>query len=403
MKHQIQLISVFLCLAACLRAQDTIRLANPSFEEDPPGCYKTPTGWTKIGNAPMLASLQPFCNNVTLPAKDGSVYASLITREDGTWQGLSTLLYEGDSLMRFGKYSVSMYMAFSKDLVQEEGVKAAKVKYKKPVILRIWGYSNRENKEELLAESKLVENKDWEKYEFTLKPKLASFDQIDLEAYYDPEAPEDYNGVLLIDAISDIVRIHDKAPDQKIKGNTLELDNPSFEDTPRKLKVPGGWEDCGFNGESPPAIQPGLFDVKLLPKEGSTYLGMVVRDNDTWQSISQQLATRLFKDTSYVFSVAVAHSENYASLSKATGKSTSFNVPVKLRVWGGNEYCELAEELGETEPVSNTDWSVINLKMTPKKDSYRFLTLEVYYNALNKFPYNGNMLLDDCKLKIPRK
>jgi len=34
------------------------------------------------------------------------------------------------------------------------------------------------------------------------------------------------------------------------------LINSSFEDTPQSSVAPQGWEDCGFEGESKPDIQP---------------------------------------------------------------------------------------------------------------------------------------------------
>lgn len=71
---------------------------------------------------------------------------------------------------------------------------------------------------------------------------------------------------------------------------TIQLTNPSFEDVPRHSRVPRGWYDCGFPGESAPDTQPDpTFQVNKAAADGETYLGLVVRDNDTWESISQKL------------------------------------------------------------------------------------------------------------------
>ena len=90
----------------------------------------------------------------------------------------------------------------------------------------------------------------------------------------------------------------------------MSLDNPSFEDIPHK-GTPNtyirSWYDCGlllFPDETPPDIHPlqelqiearvgpdsrisldtvrnGIWKVSSRPSDGRTFLGMVVRDNDT--------------------------------------------------------------------------------------------------------------------------
>ena len=71
--------------------------------------------------------------------------------------------------------------------------------------------------------------------------------------------------------------------------DTIRLDNFSFEDFPRHSHVPKGWYDCGFPDESPPDIHPqmggGEFKVNMAPVDGKTYIGMVVRENGTWEAI----------------------------------------------------------------------------------------------------------------------
>ena len=73
---------------------------------------------------------------------------------------------------------------------------------------------------------------------------------------------------------------------------TIELVNPSFEGIPSAGANFAGWSDCAkyvFPNESPPDIQPfpGLaWSVTYEPTHGQTYLGLVVRDDDTWEFIS---------------------------------------------------------------------------------------------------------------------
>jgi hypothetical protein len=78
----------------------------------------------------------------------------------------------------------------------------------------------------------------------------------------------------------------------------IRLANPSFEGSPgaggEAVKLPDGWYDCGFPGESPPDVHPkeggGAFQVTKEAFHGKTYLGLVVRDNDTWEMVSQRLS-----------------------------------------------------------------------------------------------------------------
>ncbi|HZV43784.1 MAG TPA: hypothetical protein VFF90_04875, partial [Saprospiraceae bacterium] len=88
---------------------------------------------------------------------------------------------------------------------------------------------------------------------------------------------------------------------QAFSQEIIKLQNPSFEDTPRRggeFSSPiKGWQDCGmtrFPGESPPDIHPvpaTAWEVSKDPYDGATYLGMVTRDNDSWESISQALSS----------------------------------------------------------------------------------------------------------------
>ena len=73
----------------------------------------------------------------------------------------------------------------------------------------------------------------------------------------------------------------------------IVLDNPSFEGKPGSSRVPEGWSSCGPAGETDPDIQPGFFGCTLKAAEGSSFVGMVTRDNYTWESLSQKLPAPL--------------------------------------------------------------------------------------------------------------
>jgi outer membrane protein OmpA-like peptidoglycan-associated protein len=181
----------------------------------------------------------------------------------------------------------------------------------------------------------------------------------------------------------------------------IKLDNPSFEDYPQAAHTPQGWFDCGFAGESAPDVQPsGTFSVNKPAFHGSTYLGMVVRDNNTWEAIGQRLKSPLLKGVTYTFSLYAARSELYMSKSQLTGKDANYITPATVRIWAGSGYCAKEEMLDETEPVSEGNWKKFTFKFTPKATLSYFM-IEGFYKVPTLFPYNGNVLVDNASDIVP--
>lgn len=172
--------------------------------------------------------------------------------------------------------------------------------------------------------------------------------------------------------------------------------NPSFEDVPKPGKTPNGWYNCGWpeTQETPPDIQPGTFQVAVPPSDGNTYMGLVVRDNETYESVGQRLSRPILQNECYEFSLELCRSELYVSQSKATGQEANYVTPAKLRVWGGNGYCDRAELLYETPLVTNFRWITYSVRMHPIKGNYAYIILEAYYKTPILFPYNGHILVD---------
>jgi outer membrane protein OmpA-like peptidoglycan-associated protein len=181
----------------------------------------------------------------------------------------------------------------------------------------------------------------------------------------------------------------------------IKLDNPSFEDFPGAAHTPQGWFDCGFAGESAPDVQPsGTFSVNKPAFHGSTYLGMVVRDNNTWEAIGQRLKSPLLKGVTYTFSLNAARSELYMSKSQLTGKDANYITPATVRIWAGSGYCAKEEMLDETEPVSEGNWKKFTFKFTPKM-TLNYFMIEAFYKVPTLFPYNGNVLIDNASDIVP--
>lgn len=186
-------------------------------------------------------------------------------------------------------------------------------------------------------------------------------------------------------------------------GSVIHLRNPSFEGLPSQGKPPVSWDNCGHVGETPPDIQPSdgsnpFFRVNKPAFDGKTYLGMVTRDNDTYEAVSQRLSSPLQADKCYEFSIHLARSNTYESLSRVEERNVFYNIPIKLRIWGSKTQCGRQSEddlLAESGLVINTRWLVSSFHMEPKKE-YDYIILEAFYNTPTPFPYNGNILVDNA-------
>ena len=176
----------------------------------------------------------------------------------------------------------------------------------------------------------------------------------------------------------------------------FQLENPSFEaDKPGPGIIPEGWLNLGAPDESPPDIQPGMFDVNLKAQDGKTYLGLVVRDNNTWEGVGQRLGGYLQKDTSYTFSLYLARSNSFISMSRATLKEATYNAPTILKIWGVNTQTQQEELLAESETVSHSQWTRYSFTLTPKVADFDEIDLMAYY-APGFEQKNGNLLIDNC-------
>lgn len=183
----------------------------------------------------------------------------------------------------------------------------------------------------------------------------------------------------------------------------VDLRNTSFEQTNSKGE-PMGWGFCNFENESPPDLQPGQYGCKLNAQQGRQYVGMVARDNGTFEAIYQDLAKPLKAGVCYKMSVYLAKSSMYESYSRLTGSAASYIRPLKLIVWGTNLQLKnngnaLPEDwLAETLPVHNDQWRKYTFYIQPPKD---IQTLIFSVSHVVDKPYNGNLLMDNISSIVP--
>jgi len=180
--------------------------------------------------------------------------------------------------------------------------------------------------------------------------------------------------------------------------DVIFLENPSFEDSPGYAHSPVGWVDCGFFGETPVDLHPvkgGIYGVTQKPFDGLTYLGMVVRDNSTYEGIGQKLSSPLLPGNCYQLEINLCRSETYNSFSRVTNGEANFSKPATFVVLGGKDICERSAFLAQSKPVADTRWKKYRILFQPS-DTVSFLILEAYYASVDAPHYNGNILADNA-------
>lgn len=167
-------------------------------------------------------------------------------------------------------------------------------------------------------------------------------------------------------------------PDSKIY-----FQNPSFEDTPRESASPQGWQSV--TAGSTPDILPGPWGVQLQVFDGKTCLGLVTREDGTREDVTQALPGMLKAGTCYTFTIYLAHAPRYVG----------YNLPVRLRVWGGAGRAGREQLLASSPLIDHPDWRAYKFQFAPSHDM-RVITFEAYYGPGVFVPYKGNILLDNC-------
>ncbi|MBN8678766.1 MAG: hypothetical protein J0M29_11120 [Chitinophagales bacterium] len=177
--------------------------------------------------------------------------------------------------------------------------------------------------------------------------------------------------------------------------DVIKLENPGFESEPLSGVVPEGWMNMGSDYETPPDIQPGFFGVNLKAAEGNTYLGLVVRQHNTWEGVGQKLDGWLRKDSTYTFSLYLNRSNTYVSPMRGGGEPVSFVSPTILKIWGYNTRTGKDELLAESLPPGHSNWVKYEFTFTPRNGDYNEIDLMAYY-APGFEQRNGNLLIDNC-------
>lgn len=160
----------------------------------------------------------------------------------------------------------------------------------------------------------------------------------------------------------------------------VHLKNSSFEGKPQDATVPVGWLAC--EPGSTPDILPGVWGVYQEPAHGTSYVGLITREDGTWESIGQRLETPLEKGQCYRFHLFLSTAKTYAG----------YGQPIKLRIWGGGEKCAKQQLLWESPLVTHRYWVQYTVEFSTLL-AVRYIILEAFHQE-GVFSYKGNVLID---------
>lgn len=163
--------------------------------------------------------------------------------------------------------------------------------------------------------------------------------------------------------------------------------NPSFEDSPSDATIPKGWLAC--QPGTTPDILPGFWGEYGEAYHGRTYVGLITRQNATFESLGQRLSAELPAGECHRFSLAMAHGQVYSG----------YNKPIRLRVWLGAEKCDKDQLIYESDWIDHEDWRVYKIEFTPN-ENYRYIQFEAFYKE-GPFSHMGNILLDKLSAIYP--
>ena len=156
------------------------------------------------------------------------------------------------------------------------------------------------------------------------------------------------------------------------------LKNPSFEDETADATLPGEWWSC--QRETTPDILPGSWGVYNMPADGSSYIGLITREDGSYESIGQRLDIPLNKKQCYQWNVSLAHSDTYAG----------YTSPIRFSIYLGDKKCDMRQLIFTSPVIEKKMWESFDFNFTPEFNAHYITILA---NDQGK-QVNGNILID---------
>jgi gliding motility-associated-like protein len=166
----------------------------------------------------------------------------------------------------------------------------------------------------------------------------------------------------------------------RLAAQHIPFSNPSLEGSPGKGIPPPLWHTVFGT----PDTQPGIFEIKLAPSAGKSYVGMH-SGKGFLEGIGQELTTPVQANTEYVLSLDLAYTAYY--LYPACYGN--------LAIYGGNAPGDTAEMLWSSGNFTQETWQRYDAVFRPSAP-YRYISLLAYPTApCNKSQYGIALLLDN--------
>ncbi|MCB0805399.1 MAG: gliding motility-associated C-terminal domain-containing protein [Bacteroidales bacterium] len=249
MKTALYLFVIFIVISAGAKSQ---YLYNPSFEGQILMIGPPPDWDICIENS--SPNVQPGKYNVFLPPSDGITYIGLYTRDDFTWEDITTTLQI--PLAHDSCYTLKIDLAFQDFL---------SFTFVDPVVLKFYGGNSVCDKSVLLWQSPPISNNNWLTYEFDIHNDEFDITDLSIDAYYVGTFP--YAGYVLCDNI----RI-ERYPEFNLGNDTTVTicSNDSILLDPGPGYVEFLWQD-GSTGPVYYADTTGLYWVQAFNSEGCSW------------------------------------------------------------------------------------------------------------------------------------
>ncbi len=274
---KLHLTLTFLLLNLCLIAQTQLPINNASFEQGiaEPGKRSTEIpGWIDCGpnneTAPDVHSELSAFHNVKHSAAHGFNYLMMVTRDNDTQEMIGAPLSQ--ELKKDSNYVLTVQLAKPATCISRSKKFKIEMEYTKGVILRIFGGDRVCETYQLLAESPVINDVDWNEHQFLLMPQQ-NFEFLFLQAYYDDQTQEPYNGSILLDNIQLFSKgaqhqaMHSMVSSGKQYEwhSVLKIDETIAELVPEGMeRFPGDGDQAGHFQEN---YSPLLFQYELLKLE----------------------------------------------------------------------------------------------------------------------------------------
>lgn len=227
-------------LPASLPSQNSILLANPSFEGNP-ACCTVPEGWSACSSEKFSftpVDIQPGSYECQTSPAHGSTYLGLVARLDGSWEGVSQELpsplqpgvcYQFTvSLAQSPRYASVASPDDLKLIYNTTQNIVALIDYTSPTVLQIWGGYSPCEPLVFLSETPVIDHHDWRSYRIVMGHREEqALTHLLIQVFQAPGyrcTPK--AGHILVDELSAITPI--ECPMPLVKYDSLALDGVQY-------------------------------------------------------------------------------------------------------------------------------------------------------------------------------